>query len=62
MLRPLILAASALVMTALSTVANTTAQARAGAQAAVLSPAGLSLPSVQPEGSGRTITGGASCG
>jgi hypothetical protein len=49
MLRLLILAASALVMTALSSVAITTAQARAGAQAAVPSPAGLSLPSVQPQ-------------
>jgi hypothetical protein len=45
--RFLILAASAVVMVALSSVAITTAQAGAGAQAAVPSPAGLSLPSTQ---------------
>ena len=47
MLRFLILAASALVMAALSSVAITTAQARAGAQGALPSPAGLSLPGTQ---------------
>jgi hypothetical protein len=47
MLRFLILAASALVMAALSSVAITTAQARAGARGAVPSPAGLSLPGTQ---------------
>ena len=49
MLRFLILAASALVMAALSSVAITTAQARAGVRATVPSPAGLSLPSFQPQ-------------
>ncbi len=49
MLRLLNLAASALVMTALSSFAITIAEASAGAQAAVPSPAGLSLPSVQSQ-------------
>jgi hypothetical protein len=49
MLRFLTLAAGALVMAALSSVAITTAQARAGAQAAVPSPAGLSLPNGQSQ-------------
>ena len=47
--RFLILAASALVMAALSSVAITTAQARAGAQGAVPSPDDLSPPSTQYE-------------
>jgi hypothetical protein len=45
--RLLILAASALVMTALSSVAITTTQARAGSQAAVPGPAGFSLSGLQ---------------